>query len=74
MELTPEMLDAYLRILKENGVAEFIGNGIAVKFCAPGPEPEAIAPDKEANKAAKSMWENENLWPDGKPPSFNRKA
>lgn len=67
VDLTPEMLDAYLRILKEHAVGEFIGLGIAVKF---NPEIPELSRPAETHPEPKSAWENPRLWPGGKPPTF----
>lgn len=71
VELTPDMLDAYLRILRENEVQEFMGMGICIKFFPESPEPESVK--AEPARVHKSMWENESLWPGGSPPEFQKK-
>lgn len=73
MELTPDMLDAYLRILRDNGVVEFLGQGFHVRFTPVISEAPVVPHQHEDGKPSRSMWENEALWPGGEPPTFHKK-
>jgi len=73
MELTPEMLAAYLGILRDAGVAEFVGQGFHVRFDPAEPRQAPMSEQKPETKRSASLWENENLWPGGEPPTFFKK-
>ena len=76
MELTPEQLDAYLQILKEHGVTEFLGQGFHVVFTPPAPAPvvEDHRTPEPRQAEIRSMWESPELWPGGEPPTFHKRG
>lgn len=77
LALTPELLEAYLDVLRENGVSSFNSPLFSVVLGPSTPEAEqnfdmAL---KEASKSqkqpvAKGIYSSPALWPDGKPASF----
>lgn len=70
-----EKLQAFLDLLVESGVEEFEGYGIHVRFT-----PAMFTPDKQVAPSSEEVleiaprpnriWEQPELWPGGKPPSF----
>ena len=76
---SPDQLDAFLMVLKDNGVEEFSGFGIHVRFIVDEVEEEEVQQTKpqvaevrneKAPVEDNNVWRNPALWPGGMPPKF----
>lgn len=71
MEFDPQKLEAILDMLVTSGVEEFEGFGFHVKFTPNMFTPEReVQPVPQERQDPRTAWENPNLWPGGKPPTF----
>lgn len=74
MELDSQQLEAVLAMLREQGVEEFEGLGIHVKFSqTSAPQAEIDYPERPVRPRSKNPWEDESLWQGAKPPQFYKK-
>lgn len=75
MEMTAEQVQAWLQMLKAEGVEEFEGCGFHVRFGPGAAIPRhavSVDPPQRPSvvKQPHSMWEDPHLWPGGEPPRF----
>lgn len=77
LALTPEVLEAFLVVLRENGVSNFNCPLFSAVLLPTTPEMEQSyeAAIKEASRSlkqpvAKGIYNSPALWPDGKPAAF----
>lgn len=79
MEINSEQLQALLDLLVQSGVEEFEGFGFHVRFTpnlfTKEKEIQPIAMDIPEGQRDKptNIWEQPELWPGGKPPTFPSK-
>ena len=67
-------LEELLQLLERFHVAQFEGMGVTLTLLPQqASSSDSLVPVRtEPKSVPRSMWENEGLWPGGKPPSFPR--